>query len=130
MKTVIASLFIALAISASSASFANTTTNTGDKAPFQSSVIAFPDHMKIDVVVQHLEGSNVTIRLVDQLGITQATQWLNKHEKAFRTRFDVSGLSDGIYKVIVSDGTNTQTQEVNISTNVPTPVTYRTISIG
>jgi hypothetical protein len=130
MKTAFASLVIALFISASSASFAGNVPTTSDDAPFQSSVIAFPAHMKIDVVVKNLEGSSLTIRLVDKLGITQATQWLNKHEKAFRTRFDISALSDGVYKVIVSDGANTQTQEINISTNVPVPVTNRTISIG
>ncbi|GAB3934436.1 hypothetical protein GCM10028804_51810 [Larkinella terrae] len=85
--------------------------------------------MKLDVIVQNLEGANLTIRLVNEAGITQASQWLNKHEKAFRTRFDISALSDGVYKIIVTDGANTKTQEINISTNVPTPVTNRTISI-
>ncbi|MRS62396.1 hypothetical protein [Larkinella terrae] len=128
MKTVIASLLIAFC--ASTASFAGTTTNpTDDKVPFETSVIAFPAHMKLDVIVQNLEGANLTIRLVNEAGITQASQWLNKHEKAFRTRFDISALSDGVYKIIVTDGANTKTQEINISTNVPTPVTNRTISI-
>ncbi|RRB02536.1 hypothetical protein [Larkinella rosea] len=127
MKTAIASLFIAFCVS--TASFATPATATEDKAPFETSVIAFPAHMKLDVVVQNLEGANLTIRIVNEAGITQATQWLNKHEKAFRTRFDISSLSDGIYKVIVTDGATTKTQEINISTNVPTPVTNRTISI-
>lgn len=131
MKTAIASLFIALCVS--SASFAGNTPNpnpTEGKVPFETSVIAFPDRMKLDVVVQNLEGANLTIRIVNEAGITQATQWLTKHEKAFRTRFDISGLNDGVYKVIVSDGANTKTQEINISTNVPTPVTNRSISIS
>ncbi|RYG22833.1 MAG: hypothetical protein EOO01_44810 [Chitinophagaceae bacterium] len=130
MKTAFASIVAALLVSASSLSFANSNPNTGDQAPFESSVIAFPSTMKIDVVVQNLEGANLTIRLVDHLGNTQATQRLGKHEKALRTRFDISALTDGIYKVVVSDGANTRTQEINISTNVPTPTTYRTVSIG
>lgn len=129
MKTVIASLFIALCVS--TASFAGNTANpTDENAPFETSVIAFPAHMKLDVIVQNLEGANLTIRIVNEAGVTQATQWLNKHEKALRTRFDISALSDGIYKVIVTDGATTKTQEINISTNIPTPVTNRTISIG
>ncbi|KAA9349363.1 hypothetical protein [Larkinella humicola] len=130
MKTAFASIVAALLVSASSLSFANITPKPGDQAPFETSVIAFPSTMKIDVVVQNLEGTNLTIRLVDHLGITQATQRLSKHEKALRTRFDISALTDGIYKVVVSDGANTRTQEINISTNVPTPTTYRTVSIG
>ncbi|GAB3891562.1 hypothetical protein GCM10028803_03500 [Larkinella knui] len=130
MKTAFASLFIAFAISASSVSFASTTGKTDDSAPFQSSVVAFPSSMKIDVVVENMENAHVTIRLIDRLGVTQATQWLNKHEKAVRTRFDISGLTDGVYTIVVSDGATTQTKEINISTNVPTPAPYRTVSIG
>jgi hypothetical protein len=130
MKTALTSVVAALLISASSLSFANSNPGTGDQAPFETSVIAFPSAMKIDVVVQNLEGANLTIRLVDQKGITQATQRVGKHEKALRTRFDIRALTDGLYKVVVSDGANTRTQEVNITTNEPTPTTYRTVSIG
>ncbi|MGA0560724.1 hypothetical protein ACO2Q8_28925 [Larkinella sp. VNQ87] len=86
--------------------------------------------MKVDVVVQNLEGSKITVRLVDQSGITQATQYLSKDEKAIRTRFDISGLPDGLYRVVVSDGKNTQTRAINLATHVPTPVSFRTISVG
>lgn len=127
MKTVLAS-FIALFLSATTVGFAGNT--VGEKAPFQSSVIALPSHMKIDVVVQNQQDASLTIRLVDQLGITQATKKLGKDTKTFRTRFDISALSDGIYRVIVSDGTNTQTQEINLATHVPTPAVYRTISVS
>ncbi|GAB3341055.1 hypothetical protein GCM10027299_54990 [Larkinella ripae] len=127
MKTALASFFFALAISASSVSLA---ANTGDKAPFQSSVVAFPSTMKVDVVVENPNNANVTIRLVDHLGVVQASQKLNKHEKALRTRFDISELADGVYQVVVTDGASTQTQEINVKTQVPAPTTYRTVSIG
>src|SRR5690606_32203384 len=114
MKTAFASLLIALSISASSIGFART---TGDKIPFQADITAYPTTLKVDVVVENMEGVPVTIRLVDKLGITQATQRLNKNEKASRTRFDLSALNDGIYRVVVSDGVTTKTQEIHISTN-------------
>ncbi|GAB3260421.1 hypothetical protein GCM10027347_24690 [Larkinella harenae] len=124
MKTTLASLLFAVCISVSSASFA------AEKTPFHSSVIAFPSTMKLDVIIENPQGSNVIIRLVDQAGIVQATQKVTKNEKALRTRFDISALSDGVYHVVVTDGASTQTQEVNISTNVPTPAVYRTISVS
>lgn len=127
MKTALASVLFAIGVSISTVSLAST---PRDNAPFQSSVVAFPSTMKVDVIVQNPEGSNVTIRLVDKLGVVQATQKLNKHEKALRTRFDISDLADGVYHIVVTDGASTQTQEINVSTNTPTPVTYRTISIS
>ncbi|MFC5411980.1 T9SS type A sorting domain-containing protein [Larkinella bovis] len=125
MKTALASALLALFVSLSS--FAD-----HGMAPFQSSVVAFPSTMKLDVVVQKPVGSNVTIRLIDHLGSIQATQKLTRHENALRTRFDISDLADGIYQVVVTDGTTTQTQEIHIQTTAPTPIPapYRTISVS
>ena len=126
MKILFASLFIALTVSASSLSFAHA---SSDPLPLDAAVVVRPQAMKIDVITQAGTQENIVIRLKDADGHTLTKTTIAQSEKASLSRFDVSNLSDGVYKVEISDGTNKQVKEFTIQTTLPTVSVERTVSL-
>jgi hypothetical protein len=126
MKTLFASLIIALTVSASSLTFAR---SSSDTLPLETSVVVRSQAMKIDVITPAGIQENIVIRLKDADGRTLIKKFVEQSEKASLSRFDLSNLADGVYKVEISDGTNKQVKEFTIHTTFPTVAVQRTVSL-
>jgi hypothetical protein len=58
----------------------------------------------------------VVVRLTNSAGTEVFAQQIGKRQQAARLRLDVSALTDGIYNVVITNGVDTTTQEVKLST--------------
>jgi hypothetical protein len=82
---------------------------------------------KIDVNIIKAE-KEVSVKVVDQFGHTLVTQIIAKDAAASRTRFDLSQLPDGSYKVILVDGNHREVKDIELNTQ--TTETQRVVSLG
>lgn len=82
---------------------------------------------KVDVVVGETDG-HLSIQVVDQQGHTLSKRAVYKQESNTRIRFDLSGLPDGVYQLVITEGTSRQTNAIVLNTQ--SSDTYRTIKIG
>ena len=123
MKSLFATLLVALTIATSSASFAVAKPAPDKGQPEQASPalvsIAQIEKSKIDVVVDKEGGAPMIIRLLDSSGRNLATKTLSQKEDATRVRFDLASLKDGVYFVKVRNGKNTQVAKFELETSVP-----------
>jgi hypothetical protein len=126
MKTLFAALFIALTVSTSALTFARP---TSDPQPVEASVVVRPQAMKLDVITQGSGQEYIVIRLRDANGNTLFKKFVDPTEKATLSRFNLSNLEDGQYKVEISDGANKQVKEFTIVTTVPQVSVQRTVSL-
>jgi hypothetical protein len=130
MKTLFASALIAL-------TFAASTTFASDKkeekakpqATFQSAVYPMANSMKVSVNVKKETDSKVNIRLVNSEGRTLATKRLGEGHEVSTIRFDLNQLEDGVYKVEISDGANTEVKTVKLETSAPVVQANRLVSM-
>ncbi|GAB3334469.1 hypothetical protein GCM10027299_42710 [Larkinella ripae] len=118
MKTFISSVLVALAVSASTVTFANSD-NEKAAAAYQVGMYPSAEAAKVNVTVAKEKGTSLDVLLLDGSGTVLATHHLNKSETTSRTRFDLSELQDGSYKVVVSDGSSKIVKEVNLQTKKP-----------
>src|SRR5688500_7667134 len=132
MKTLFATILVALTLSTSSASFAaakpiyKSQTETGIPA---SVTFAQVEKSKLDVIVEKVANAPMSIRLTDATGKTIATKTLSQRESATRVRFDLANLADGVYHVKVKDGQSTQMQKFELKTAEPVLATYKDVAI-
>lgn len=124
MKTLFASLLVALIIGTSSATFAADHTHKTQTLPASVSVEQIVKS-KLDVVVDHEAGAPMRIRLLDASGRNLAARKLAPQQEATRVRFDLAALQDGVYWVQVSDGQHTQVTRFELKTTVPTAAAYQ-----
>jgi hypothetical protein len=127
MKTLFASLLIAFTVGTSSITLAagHPSAPGSDPQPVQAVVIPKLKGMKLDVIVDANEHSAVTVRFLNDQGGILVKRRISKSDTPTLLRFDLSQLADGQYTVAISDGSNTQLQEVNLQT----PASLRTISL-
>lgn len=118
MKTFLSSVLVALTVSASTVTFAN---NDNEKASSSYHVGLYPsiEAAKINVMVAKEKGTVLDVLLLDKQGVVLATHRLSKNETSTRTRFDMNELRDGVYTIVVSDGSSKVTKEVNLQTTKP-----------
>jgi hypothetical protein len=131
MKTLICSIIFAAAVTLSSAGFAQTnsrsvTTQTQDEKT--QLFIQSLDTGKVDVTVQKPENENVRIQLLDSQGIQLASKMISKKNAISRTRFDLNALPDGVYKIVIGDGSTRQVKDVILDTHDAD--SYRTVTNG
>lgn len=126
MKTLFASLIIALTVSASSVSFAHASNGT---QPIEPSIIVRPQAMKLDVITPAGGQDRITIRLKDASGNTLIRKFVAASNETSLSRFDLSNLEDGVYKVEISGGAGKQVREFTIETTTPKVAVQRTVSI-
>lgn len=129
MKTLISSLVIAAAVAMSSASFAqsNHTFSVSKETKDVNFEVKSIVEGKIDVTVMKNKGESLSIKLTDTNGNTLATKALDKNDPASRVRFNLNELPNGIYHVVITEGTFKETKEVILDTQ---NVDYRTITMG
>ena len=125
MKTLIKSLAFAFSLTAitSAASFANTT----DVNPIgsKSTVASYKTGIyttvsgKLTIALDKETGGSVDVRLKGTDGKVLYAQHLGKNETTCRVRLNLSELEDGVYQLEITNGVETTTQNVTISTNQP-----------
>ena len=118
MKTFISSVLVALAVSASTVTFANND-NTKTAATYQVGMYPSAETAKVNVMVAKEKGQALNVKLLDGNGAVLATHQLDKNDTTTRTRFDLSQLEDGNYKIVVGDGASKIVKEVNLQTKTP-----------
>lgn len=118
MKKFISSVLVALALSASTVTFANSDKEKA-VASYQVGMYPSAEVAKLNVVVAKEKGVALDVVLMNNNGLILATHRLSKNETTTRTRFDLSELQDGNYKVVVSDGSSKVIKEVNLLTKKP-----------
>ncbi|GAB3256609.1 hypothetical protein GCM10027347_18520 [Larkinella harenae] len=118
MNTFISSVLVALAVSTSTPTFANTD-NEKKADSYQVGLYPSLEEAKVNVMISKEKGAALDVLLLDSKGLILATHRLNKSETVTRTRFDMSELQDGTYKIVVSDGSSKIEKEVNLQTKKP-----------
>ena len=131
MKTLITSVMIAFFAAFSSASFAQSS-NSGSFKSLQTTqtefvVYALPTG-KIDVEMGKSEGQKLFIQVLDNNGVMLASKEIGKNSPATRTRFDMNSLPDGVYKIVVTEGTEKQVKNIVLDTTYSN--SFRTINMG
>ncbi len=131
MKTLIKSLAFAfsLAVITSAASFANTTEANPIGRKSNGRPVAVASYKtgiytttsgKLTIALDKETGGSVDIRLKGIDGNVLYAHHLGKKEKTCRVRLNLSELEDGVYQLEFTNGVETTTQNVTISTNQPT----------
>lgn len=118
MKTFISSVLVALAVSASTVTFANTD-NEKKASSYQVGLYPSVEKAKVNVMVAKEKGTALDVILLDRRGLILATHRLCKSETSTHTRFDLSDLQDGTYKIVVSDGSSKVEKDFNLQTKKP-----------
>ena len=117
MKALFTTLLIALTLT--SFNTAQADTNKPKKAAAFQTGIHTTAEGKLQVAVQKETTSAVLVRLLDEKGNAVFSQQISKRQDAVRLRLDISNLPDGVYQVAISNGVETTTKEVTLSTKQP-----------
>lgn len=123
MKTLIKSLALALSLGfvTSAATFADT--NPGGRptsaASYKTGIYTTIEG-KLNVALDKETGGAVDIRLKNTEGKVLYAQHLGKNETGCRVKLNLDDLQDGIYQLEITNGVETTTQSVTLSTNNPT----------
>jgi hypothetical protein len=133
MKSLFATLLVALMIGTSSVSFAaaNPAHDKGQTQQASPALVSFAQIIKskLDVIVNGGAKARMSILLQDSSGRSLAAKTLFQNEEATRVRFDLASLKDGVYRVTVSDGRNTQVTKFELKTTMPTAAAYQDLTI-
>lgn len=130
MKTLIASVLLTCSLALSSTGFAKSETSVsnsiGDGTETRFWVVS-TGNGTIAVNVLKAEKA-VSLNLVDQTGRTLASKSIKKSDNATRTKFDLSQLPDGSYKVVLIDGKHKEAKTIELNTQ--TEEAHRVVSLG
>ncbi len=85
---------------------------------------------KIRLVLEKAKGDFLTIKLRNEFGDLMHTEVVNKRSTFYSTNFDLDGLNDGRYTFEISSDNEKIVREVTVSTNVPTPVVYKELTLN
>jgi hypothetical protein len=122
MKTLFKPLLVAFTLSlvTFSASFANV--NPGSRpaavAAYKTGIYSTMEG-KLQIALDKETGGAVDIRLKNADGKVLFYQRVGKNEKTSRIRLNLNELQDGAYRVEVTNGVETSTQVVTLSTQQP-----------
>jgi hypothetical protein len=130
MKTLIASVFLTCSLALSLPGFAQSETATSHATGEETATrfwVASKANGKIDVSVVKAD-KEVSVNVVDQFGHTLASKTIKKSDSATRTRFDLSQLPDGPYKVVLIDGKDKAVKTIELNTQAVEA--QRVVSLG
>lgn len=119
MKTIFNTLLVALTLTAVSFNAANADTKEPKKAAAYQSSMYTTTEGKLQIAVKKETTSPVLVQLLDQKSTAVFAQQISKRQNAARFRLDVSNLPDGVYQIAISNGVETTTKEVTLSTQKP-----------
>lgn len=122
MKTLVKSLALALSLGiiTSAASFADTNPigRPVSVATYKTGIYSTLAGT-LRVAVDKEMGGAVDIRLKDSEGKSLYTQHLGKNEGSCRLLLNLNNLEDGVYQLEITNGVETTTQRVTLSTKHP-----------
>ena len=122
MKTLIKSLALALSLAAVTASATFAETNPGGKikevATYKTGIY-MTQSGKLAIALDKEKGGTVSISLKSTDGRILYSQHLGKNDQTYRSRLNLNQLEDGVYQVEITNGIETTTQNVTISTQKP-----------
>lgn len=130
MKTLIASVLFTASLALSSTGYAQSATAASNPGMEQVETrfwVVTTANGKIEVNVIKAE-KEVSVNVIDQFGHTLASKTIEKDDAATRTRFDLSQLPDGAYKVVLIDGKHKEVK--NIELNTRSVEAQRVVSLG
>jgi hypothetical protein len=132
MKTLLTPLFIAASLLV--ASFSSTHAENGparkpgQAASYQSGMYTTAEG-KLSIALDKQTGGTVAVRFVNQTGQVLFDQQMGKRQTTARFRLDLSGLPDGAYQVVISNGKDVTTHAVTISSK-PAAASARLIALN
>jgi hypothetical protein len=130
MKTLIASVLLTASLALSSTGYAKSGTVPSNLRAEEVETrfwVVTTTNGKIEVNVIKA-GKEVSVNVIDQFGHTLASKTIEKDDAATRTRFDLSQLPDGAYKVVLIDGKHKEVK--NIELNTRSVEAQRVVSLG
>jgi len=104
-------------------------TELADGKSFDVGMYRVLNTMKINLTIAKSEGNWIEIRLKNDKNETIYVEVVNKKAKQFAKKFDLQGLEDGKYRFEISNGKEVVVKEVNLQTNLPNPIDYRTVEV-
>jgi hypothetical protein len=124
MKTVKTSIIaVAVALLSINATFAEdpaTTTPSKKEKSFDVGMFQSQSSMKMNLTIENYEAKQLKIALKNGQGEEIYNEIINKKTDKYWRKFDLSELTDGLYRFEISDGNNKIVKEVNIATQAPT----------
>ena len=117
MKTLVKTFAIA-ALSAMTfiANAANTNAAPTKSKTFEVGIYQSINTMKMNVLIEKSTDKDLTVVLKDKNGEILASEKVNKNEKTYHAKFDMSGLEDGKYTFEFTKGNEKVVKEVQLST--------------
>ncbi|UFH54318.1 T9SS type A sorting domain-containing protein [Spirosoma sp. KNUC1025] len=131
MKTLIKSFALALSLSFV-ASIASTTeakpiVRPTSAATYKTGVYTTV-HGQLNIALDKEVGGAVDVRLKSADGQVLYSKHLGKKDQTYRTRLNLSDLEDGVYQLEITNGVETTTQNITLSTTKPS-VPNRVIAV-
>ncbi len=96
---------------------------------FDVSMYRIVNSMKVNVMIEKLEGKSVQIYLKNEKNEIIYTEFVGKKTSKFAQKFDLEGLTDGKYRFEITNGKETITKEVDVATHTPSVADYRTVEV-
>lgn len=130
MKTLIASMLLTCSLALSSTGYAQSETAASNAIAGETQTrfwVVPTGNGTIDVKVIKDEKA-VSLNVIDELGRTLASKSIKKSDNATSTRFDLSQLPDGSYKVVLIDGKHKEIKTIELNTQ--TTEAQRIVSLG
>ncbi|QIP17294.1 hypothetical protein G8759_33955 [Spirosoma aureum] len=122
MKTLIKPLLVAFTLSLVTFSASLADVNPGSRpaavAAYKTGIYSTMEG-KLQIALDKETGGAVDIRLKNADGKVLFYQRVGKNEKTSRIRLNLNELQDGAYRVEVTNGVETSTQVVTLSTQQP-----------
>ncbi len=117
MKTLVKTFAIA-ALSAITFISNATDRNAAPTSPktFEVGIYQSINTLKMNVMIEKSTDKDLTVVLKDKNGEILASERVNKNEKTYHAKFDMSGLEDGTYTFEFTKGNEKVVKEVNLST--------------
>ena len=135
MKTLIQPLLVALSFSLVTITTSMAATPSTDRPARPAVVAAYKTSIyptaegKLNIALDKETGGAVMIRLTNSTGKEFFTERVSKNQKATRLRLDVSGLPDGAYYVVITNGVEPTKHTLQLGTQQPS-VSTRLVAIN
>ncbi|WP_420148405.1 hypothetical protein [Spirosoma sp.] len=84
---------------------------------------------KLSIALDKETGGPVDIRLKAANGRVLFSERLGKNEQTYRTRLNLDDLVDGVYQLEITNGVETTTQTITLSTSHPS-LSNRVVSVN
>lgn len=85
---------------------------------------------KIRLMLEKAKGDVLIVQLRNEAGDVLHKEVVNKRNTFYSANFQLDGLKDGTYQFEIESNNEKVVREVTVSTNVPTPVVYKELTLN